>query len=103
VEGENAMVTYAVEENKLVCRFDGRMDTDNCLKVEKELCGKIQGADLPVVFDLEKTDYIASLFLGLCARICKDVGADRFILVNVCPEVKKVFKIARLDGPITIR
>ncbi len=102
-EREECMVNYIDGTEKLICCFEDRMDTVQCLAVEKEIFEKIQGVGIPVVFDLEKVVYIASSFLRICIRACKTVGAERFSLVHVCPEIKKVFKIAGFDRQINIQ
>ncbi|MEI7750910.1 MAG: STAS domain-containing protein [Candidatus Omnitrophota bacterium] len=97
------MISYIAGTENLICRFEDRMDTVQCLASEKEIFGKIQSVGTPIVFDLEKVAYIASSFLRICIRACKEVGAERFSLIHVCPEIKKVFKIASLDRQINIQ
>ena len=97
------MISYIVETEKLICRFEGRMDTIQCQATEKEIFEKIQSVGTPIVFDLEKVAYIASSFLRICLRASKEIGAERFSLIHVCPEVKKVFKIAGFDRQINIQ
>lgn len=97
------MVSYIAETEKLTCCFEDRLDTVECLAVENEIFEKIRGAGTRVVFDLEKVAYIASSFLRICIRACKEVGAEKFSLVHVCPEIKKVFKIAGFDRQINIQ
>jgi anti-anti-sigma factor len=97
------MVRFSGEEGKLVCSFEERLDTDNCMKFENELLEKVlQSKGKPVVFNLAKVDYVSSLFLGICMRILKDAGKENFTLVNVHPNIKKVFKISGLDKYIAI-
>lgn len=92
------MVRYAEEEGKLVCTFLDRLDTDNCMNFQKELFEKVMSSkNRPVVFNLKDADYVSSMFLGLCMRILKEVGRENFSLINVNPNVKKVFKISCLD------
>lgn len=98
------MVQYAVEEGTLVCRFDERMDTAQCLASEPglfEQLGAVKG--LPVVFDLAKTLYISSVFLGICMRAVKESVPGTLSLVNLRPEIKRVFKVANLDSVVPIR
>lgn len=91
------MIKYGVSGDKLVCEFSCRMDTENCNAVSNELLERAGKSTLPVVFDMRSVDYVASAFLGLCAGIVKKIGKDKFSLVNIHPNVKKVFKIAKLD------
>ena len=97
------MVSYIAGPEKLICCFEERMDTNQCLAAEKEIFEKIRSAGTPIVFDLERVVYIASSFLRICIRACKEAGTERFSLIHVCPEVKKVFKIAGFDKQINIQ
>jgi anti-anti-sigma factor len=90
------------QEDKLICAFSGRLDTERCLTLEKELdedAGKSTG---PVVFDLAEVDYIASSFLRICIKYAKKLGKENFSLINTSPALKKVFKIAGFDELIRI-
>lgn len=91
------MATYLAESGKLVCSFSERMDTKATLSIEKELFEKIKENEGSVVFDLKDVDYIASSFLRICLRAGKMMGKDRFVIIQVAPPVKKVFKIAGFD------
>ena len=101
------MVRYNVEENitgeeTLACSFPVRVNTESCAQFEKELFTKVQELKIPVIFDLEKVDYIASMFLGLCMRVAKEVGPQNFTIINTTPNVRKVFKISGFANHITI-
>ena len=96
------MVTFAVEEEKLICFFSGQMNTENCYKFQEDISGKVKEAKRCVIFDIQKVDYVASAFLSMCIQISKETGAENFTLRNASPNVKKVFKIAGLDTRITI-
>ena len=91
------------QEDKLICAFSGRLDTERCLKIEKELdegAGKSTG---PVLFDLAEVDYVASSFLRICLQYAKKLGKENFSLINVSPALKKVFKIAGFDELIRMQ
>jgi anti-anti-sigma factor len=101
------MVNFNIEENiteekSLVCTFGERMDTVKCQEVETELLNKVVETKMPVIFDVEKVAYVSSAFLRLCLRTAKEVGSGNFSIVNVQPNVKKVFKIAGFDKQLTI-
>ncbi len=100
---EKKMIKHNDDGEKLTCYFEGSMDTDQCLKLEEEIEKTVQGAKQSVVFDLEKVDYVASAFLRICIKIAKDIGVQKFSLTGVCPQVKKVFKIAGFDRFMTIQ
>jgi anti-anti-sigma factor len=91
------MIRMALEEGKLVCRFQGPLDTATCQAIEADILAKVQEAQSPVVFDLKGVEYVASTFLRLCLVVSKQVGLERFSVVNVHPFVKKVLMIANLS------
>lgn len=96
------MIGFKQEDGKLTCSFLNNMTTEACASCEDELFKKIREVKLPVAFDLSKVDYIASMFLSVCLSVMKEPGVGDFTLVNVRPNVKKVFKIAGLDNLIAI-
>lgn len=101
------MVQYNLErditnEPKLICAFTERLDTASCLEIEEELVSKVRESKAPVVFNLQDVDYVASAFLRMCLKIAKEVGTGNFSVINVHPNVKKVFKIAGFDKQMSI-
>ena len=95
------MVKYKVEGEKLTCNFLKRMDTEACQECEGPLFEKIEQAK-NVKFDLKDVDYVSSLFLSICLRASKALGPDKLSIINLHPNVKKVFKIAGIDNRFTI-
>ena len=97
------MIEFTESQGKLTCSFSERLDTSNCSQFQDKLYETIAASGEPaVVFDMQKVDYIASIFLGICIKVYKDKGAQNFSLVNVRPNVKKVFKITGMDKLLTI-
>ena len=96
------MLAIEEREGNLVFTFSGRLDTAECLQFDDRLAAAAEAASLPLVFDLNGVDYLASLFLRICVRTARQAGFDRFKLVNVSPPVKKVLKISGLDGLLTL-
>ena len=94
----------AIEERggTLVFAFSGRLDTVDCLEFDARLAAAAEATSLPVVFDLNGVDYVASMFLRVCVRTATQVGFERLRLVNVGPAVKRVLKIAGLDVHLTM-
>jgi len=102
------MVQFDIEENitgekKLVCSFSERLDTENCSKFEDEIYQKVQESKIPVIFDLQHVDYVSSAFLRICLQVSRKVGIENLSIINVHPNVKRVFKIAGFDKQITVQ
>ncbi len=97
------MFRFSIKNKKLICRFPKRMDSDACAKWEGKGYKKIREKKLPVVFDLNKVDYISSLFLSLCVKALKETGRDNFTVINASANVKKIFTIPGLDKLIKIK
>jgi len=51
---------------------------------------------------MQDVDYVASAFLRMCLKVVKEVGPRNFSVINVHPNVKKVFKIAGFDKQLSI-
>lgn len=96
------MFSMTTDDKRMVFAFSEEMNTDNCLKCMTEITERVGASKKPVVFDMKKVEYVASVFLSLCIQTRKQLGSQGFELQNVHPNVKKVFKIAKLDTLITI-
>ena len=96
------MFSLVTDDEKMVFVFSKEMNTENCLSCMNEIIEKTNASKKPVVFDVKKIEYVASIFLSMCIQIHKERGSQNFRLQNVHPNVKKVFKIAKLDSYITI-
>jgi len=97
------MFNIATQNDKLVCTFPERMDTLACEKHQLQIDQQVGQALVSVTFDMSGVGYVASSFIRICLKAAQAVGAGNFEMVNVSPEVKKVFKIAGLDGKLSIR
>ena len=91
------MVEYRIENGTLTCLFSGSLNSEVCSGIGDDLGSQVAEAGGPVVFDLQRVDYIASSFLRICQKTFTTVGQKKFSLVNVSPSVKKVFKITGFD------
>ena len=94
-------VKFNNDSGKIVCKFEGRMDTSKCLEAEQEVLENIEGAK-SVVFDLSGVEYIASSFLRLCGKVAHKTGIDNYSIINATPPVRKVFKIAGLSERLNL-
>lgn len=93
------------EKDKVICVFEEKMDTIACMKLEDELAQALndcKAGNFPVVFDLAGVDYIASSFLRFCGKASHQLGVKNVTIVNVTPQVKKVFKIAGFADYLSI-
>jgi anti-anti-sigma factor len=88
-------------ESAQVIRFPNNLDTAACAELEPELRVSLTGSSEPVVFDLANVEYVSSAFLRLCIFACRQCATQGFHIVNVNPNVKRVFKIAGLDGMLS--
>ena len=87
------------------CVFSGDMKSDNCSDVARELEAKLGelkvGGKLPdslrIVFDLEKTDFVSSVFLRVVLMMAKRVKPGHFEVVKANPFVKDLFRSSGLD------
>ncbi len=95
---------YAVHgtELGLLIVLRGRLDTDCCSRIADPLLLEIREADPPVIFDLADVSFVASAFLRICLQTAQLVGSGNLHLRNPDPSIRKVFKIAGLEGPIRL-
>jgi anti-anti-sigma factor len=102
------MVSYDVykDENKLVFKFTGRLDTEICMKIDHAISEKVMevksivsktGPGLEILFDLKEVSYISSSFMRICLRTAKNKEEGRFSVINADPFIKKTFKVCGLD------
>lgn len=75
----------------------GAMDTSTCPDIKAEVLAKLGDKPGKVAFDLKAVDFVASIFLSLCLIVSQKAGAGNFAVINIQPQIKKVFKIAGLD------
>ncbi|HAH07376.1 MAG TPA: hypothetical protein DCM05_12795 [Elusimicrobia bacterium] len=92
------MAEYRLESDKLVCVFTGKMDTVAAMKLENEVDIQVHQAKKPVVFDLAGVGYISSSFIRICMQTVKTAGQGNFKIVNATDEVKRIFRVAGLEG-----
>jgi anti-anti-sigma factor len=101
---EIAPPDFEVSESNTGLRFvlSGRLDTECCGRISEAVLARLQNSGRPVTFDLADVPFVASAFLRLCIMALRAVGSGNVCLVNTAPTIKKVFKIAGLDGPLRI-
>ena len=92
------MLDMITTDDKIICKFTGRMDAVASMRCENDVEIRIQQAKKPVVFDLELVDYVSSAFIRLCIAAIKKSGAENFSIINACEPVRKVFNISGLEN-----
>jgi len=74
-------------------------------RIFKDVIDVIGKTEQPnVIIDFQKVQFMSSAALGMLVRIqkkCKEFEAT-LKLVNICPEIRKVFEITRLDKILSI-
>lgn len=97
------MVNFDEQDHEIICTFTGQLSTAVLMKDAPGVEARVaQASDRTVAFDLRGVTFIASSFLRLCVQTAKAVGAARFSVRNLSPEVKKVFVICGLDKQLKI-
>ncbi len=101
------MLTCAhdAKAQRLTCRFSGDLNSANCAELAKTLDAELKaisgGAKLPVefriVFDLEKTDYLSSVFIRIVLTTAKKVKPDHFKIVKANPFVRELIRTSGLE------
>jgi len=99
--------SYLEQDATLVCRFGGKMDSAASAQAAKafeqrlkDLAEKGPEPSRPlarVVFDLEKADYISSVFLRIIMIGIKRVRLGNFAIINASPFVLDLLKTTGLD------
>jgi anti-anti-sigma factor len=108
------MVTFKhySTEKHLICKFSGRLDTQNCLSLSEEINNKLQELkqgqgekDKPgekIEFDMTEVTYISSSFIRICLTTFNQCQKENFAIINCDPFLKKTFKIAGLDDLLPV-
>lgn len=96
----NAMSTeqFSVQdlENERVIAFSGQLHAAACGAMNDDLMAACEETDGPLTFDLAEVTFVASSFLRTVLTVNRQKAQEGFQIINVPPEVKKVFKMAGL-------
>ena len=96
------MVEYFEENGRLRCAFQRALDTVACGKMAESLYARIDAAGLPIVFDMQRVEFMSSAFFRICLVVGKKAGSDKLTIINLSPMCKRMFKIAGLDQIFTL-
>ncbi len=97
------MVTFEEADGKLICHFEGRMDTATSNKIENDVFDQVLRRRLPTVFDLQKVDYVSSAFFRICLKAARATKEMKLTIVNAAPFVKDGFKLTGLQNIMDIQ
>ena len=100
--------SFDAARNQLTCLFAGKYLSDKCPPVaeaiEKNLAGLIGPAapgkpdeKLKIVFDLEKTEFLSSVFLRIVLMTAKRVKKGNFTLAKANPFIRELVRSSGLD------
>lgn len=79
----------------------GSLDTDTAPQLQQEVDSAISDAVNATIVDFKELDYLSSAGLRVIFKAKKvmDNSGGKFLLVNLQPQIKKVFEIIKaLDG-----
>ncbi|HCE43146.1 MAG TPA: hypothetical protein DET40_06340 [Lentisphaeria bacterium] len=97
------MVKYEEVDGRLVCHFDGRMDTMASTKVEDEVFDQVLRRHLPTVFDLKEVTFVSSAFFRICVKAARATKDMKLSIRNAAPFVKDGFRITGLNNIMDIQ
>lgn len=97
-------ITITEEGNTVTAVFDGRLDTVAAQQIAETVEPLLQNAGRTIILDCEKMPFISSSGLRIFLKIRKEVEAKggNMQLRNVCPEVRQVFKMTKLEDVFNI-
>ena len=93
------------EENGIVTAvFDGRLDTLAAQQVTEKVEPLLQNAGRNIILDCTKMPFISSSGLRIFLKIRKEVAAQdgKMQLRGVCPDVRQVLKMTKLEDVFDI-
>ena len=84
--------------------FDGRLDTLAAQQISETVEPLLQNAGRTIILDCEKMPFISSSGLRIFLKIRKEVSAQggKMQLRNICPDVRQVFKMTKLEDVFDI-
>ena len=97
--------THNASARQLTCRFSGDLNSATCADLAKELDARLRaisgGVRLPesfkIVFDLEKVNFLSSVFIRIVLTTAKKVKQGNFGMVKANPFVKELVRTSGLE------
>lgn len=98
-------VIFDEGENKWIFSPSGEIDIYSSLKFKEEVLENFNSNKTDILIDGEKLEYIDSTGLGALIYILKSLKDNDFKihLMNIKPNIKKLFDITELDKLFVIR
>ena len=91
------MIQLLEEAGRLRIMLPGRLDTVQSAAIQDELLKLVGASTIPVVFDMQGVEFVASGFLRICI-MAQRLGKSPLALANATPMVRRVFTIAGLEN-----
>jgi len=79
-----------------IIAFQGQLHAAACGAMNDDLMEACDNAEGSLTFDLAEVSFVASSFLRIVLTVNRAKASEGFQIINVQPEVKKVFKMAGL-------
>jgi len=98
-------ITSDKQDQDLVLRIEGRVDSSNAGEFEQALLGSINAGERRLVLDLGALDYVSSAGLRVFLMAAKRLGPvqGRMALFGLQPNVREVFEISGFTTILTVR
>ena len=98
-------VSFDTGENKWIFSPAGEIDIYSSLKFKEDILENFNSKKTDILIDGEKLEYIDSTGLGALIYILKLLKDDdyKIHLMNIKPNIKKLFDITELDKLFVIR
>lgn len=98
-------VDFNIDENKWIFTPIGEIDIYSSSEFKEEVLENFRSKQTDILIDGERLEYIDSTGLGALIYILKALKNDEYKihLVNIKPNIKKLFDITELDKLFVIR
>jgi anti-anti-sigma factor len=90
------IVTYKQEKDKLICTFEGRLDSVVSDIIEEDVFDHVQRANCPTFFDFAKVEYVSSAFLRVSIKAARATPGMKITITNALPVVREVYEMTGL-------
>jgi anti-sigma B factor antagonist len=94
-----------IDENILLVKISGYIDSYNCISFIKEL-SKILGKNyVKIIFNCAELNYISSTGIGSLASLVKELKEKRggAVFININKKVSEVFSLLGVEHIITVK